>query len=296
MKLTIDPSPYRCTGKEKFKIAKALTKRKQRLYSSEADLKTKLAAYQNEIDELQQKMFAEDRQGLLVIFQAMDAAGKDGTIRHVMSGINPGGVEVQNFKRPSDEELDHDYLWRCMKVATPRGRLGIFNRSYYEEVLICKVHPEIVTKYQRLPLEATQKLGKLFDQRYEDIANYEAYLSRNGIQVIKFFLHVSKAEQKKRFLERIETPAKNWKFNAADVKERAFWSDYMAAYEEVINRTATKSCPWYAIPADDKGDMRLLVSAAILHHLKAMELNWPSLPEEQIAGLATAKAALLAEK
>jgi PPK2 family polyphosphate:nucleotide phosphotransferase len=296
MKLTIDPTPYRFNGKEKFKIVKAPTKRSRRLYESDEDLKSKLAAYQDEIDELQQKMFAEDRQGMLMIFQAMDAAGKDGTIRNVMSGINPGGVEVQNFKRPSDEELDHDYLWRCMKVATPRGRLGIFNRSYYEEVLICKVHPEIVTKYQRLPLESTDKMGKLFDQRYEDISNYETYLSRNGIQVVKFFLNVSKAEQKKRFLERIETPNKNWKFNAADVKERTFWNKYMEAYEDAINRTATKSCPWYAIPADDKGDMRLLVSAAILSHLKAMNLKWPTLPEEQVAGLATAKAALLAEK
>ena len=295
MKLNIDPSPYRINGKEKFKIAKAPTKRSGRLYKNEADLKLKLEAYQKEIDELQQKMYADDRKGLLLIFQAMDAAGKDGTIRNVMSGINPGGIEVQNFKRPSEEELDHDYLWRCMKVTPPRGRIGIFNRSYYEEVLVCKVHPEIVTKYQRLPMDATKKMGKLYEQRYEDIANFETYLTNNGITVVKFFLNVSKAEQKERFLERIDEPAKNWKFNLGDVKERAYWDAYMDAYQDAIRATATPNCPWYAVPADDKGDMRLIVSAAILHHMKEMNLNWPQLPEDQVASLATAKAALLAE-
>jgi PPK2 family polyphosphate:nucleotide phosphotransferase len=295
MKLTIDPSPFCQSGKHAFKIAKASTKLKKHLYKDDADLKKKLAAYQDEIDELQQKMYAQDRYGLLVIFQAMDAAGKDGTIRHVMGGINPGGVEVQNFKRPSDEELDHDYLWRCMKVTPPRGRIGIFNRSYYEEVLVCKVHPSIVTEGQRLPQEATQKMGRLWEKRYQDISNFESYLTNNGIQVVKFFLHVSKEEQKQRFLERIDTPAKNWKFNLGDVKERAFWKDYMKAYEEAINQTATKDSPWYVIPADDKGDMRLLVSAAILAQLKELELAWPELPKEQLASLAEAKAALLAE-
>jgi PPK2 family polyphosphate:nucleotide phosphotransferase len=241
-------------------------------------------------------MYADDRRGLLLVFQAMDAAGKDGTVRHVMSGINPGGVEVQNFKRPSEEELDHDYLWRCMKVAPPRGRIGIFNRSYYEEVLVCKVHPEIVTKYQRLPLDATEKMGTLFEQRYEDIANYESYLTRNGITVVKFFLNVSKAEQKARFLERIDTQSKNWKFNPGDVQERSHWHAYMDAYQEAINATATKQSPWYVVPADDKGDMRLIISAAILQHLQAMDLHWPKLPADLIAGLAAAKATLLAEK
>lgn len=293
---SIDPKPFRCNGMKALKLSKETAKLKTRLYKNDADLKSKLAAYQDAIDTLQQKMYAQDRYGLLVIFQAMDAAGKDGTIRSVMTGINPGGVEVQNFKRPSEEELDHDYLWRCMKVMPPRGRIGIFNRSYYEEVLVCKVHPEIVTKGQRLPAEATQHLEKLFAHRYEDITRFEEYLTRNGIHVVKFFLNVSKAEQKKRFLERIDTPAKNWKFNVGDVKERARWDDYMRAYQDAINATASKSAPWYVIPADDKGDMRLLVSAAILQHLKDMELKWPTLPPEQVASLAEAKAQLLAEQ
>ena len=208
MKNALDPKPFRVNGKARFKIHKAATKLPKRLYQNEADLKRKLAAYQEAIDELQQRMYAQDRFGLMVILQAMDAAGKDGTLRHVISGINPGGIEVQNFKRPSEEELDHDFLWRCMKVAPSRGRIGIFNRSYYEEVLVCKVHPEIVTKFQRLPVEATEKMSKLWEHRYQDISNYEQYLGRNGIQVVKFFLHVSKAEQKQRFLERIETWAR----------------------------------------------------------------------------------------
>lgn len=293
---SIDPKPFRFNGKRALKIGKAASKLKTRLYKNEADMKSKLEVYRVAIDTLQQKMYAQDRYGLLVVFQAMDAAGKDGTIRNVMNGINPGGVEVQNFKRPSEEELDHDYLWRCMKVTPPRGRIGIFNRSYYEEVLVCRVHPEIVTKGQRLPTEATRDMGKLFAQRFKDIAQFENYLIRNGIHVVKFFLNVSKAEQKKRFLERIDTPAKNWKFNAGDVKERARWDDYMRAYEDAVNATASKSAPWYVIPADDKGDMRLLVSAAILQQLKDMELKWPTLHPDQVASLAEAKAQLLAEK
>lgn len=296
MKTPLDPKPFRVNGKSSLKLHKAATELPQHLYKNAVDLKTKLTAYQDTIDELQQKMYAQDRQGLLLILQAMDAAGKDGTLKHVMSGINPCGVEVQSFKRPSDEELSHTYLWRCAKVAPPRGSIGIFNRSYYEEVLICKVHPEIVTKYQHLPAEATEKLGKLWEQRYEDIRNYETHLVRNGIQVVKIFLNVSKGEQKKRFLERIETPAKNWKFNADDVKERAHWDEYMDAYETAINETAAKSAPWYVVPADDKGDMRLIVSAILLHHLREMKLSWPKLPAEQLASLAEAKATLLAEK
>ncbi len=296
MKLSVDPKPFRCAGKAKFKIASAPTKLRQRLYQSAADLQAQIAGYQKEIDELQQRMYAEGRRGLLIIIQAMDAAGKDSTILHVMNGINPAGVEVQSFKRPSEEELGHDFLWRSMKVVPGRGRIGIFNRSYYEEVLVCKVHPEIVQNFQRLPLETTEKMSTLFTQRYEDIANYESYLTGNGIQVVKFFLHVSKAEQKQRFLDRIEKPSKNWKFNVADLKERALWDDYMAAYQAAINATATKQCPWYVVPADDKGDMRLIVSAAILKHLKAMDLEWPKLPAEQVAGLAAAKVALLAEQ
>ena len=295
MKNALDPKPYRVSGKTPFKILKARTSLKQHLYKNAADLKAKLTAYQEAIDELQQKMYAQDRIAMLLIFQAMDAAGKDGTLRHVMSGINPGGVEVYSFKRPSDEELDHDFLWRCAKVTPQRGHIGIFNRSYYEEVLVCKVHPEIVTKYQRLPSEATQKMGRLWKNRYRDIANYEAFLECNGTKVVKFFLHVSKEEQKNRFIERIDTPSKNWKFNADDIKERAHWDAYMSAYEDAINETATPEAPWYVVPADDKGDMRIIVSAAILQHLQSLNLRWPTLPAEQVNALSGAKAALLAE-
>ncbi len=295
MKLDIDLKDFAVAGKEKFRIKKAATSLKRRLYSSDEDLKKRLEEFREEIDELQQKMFAHDRHGLLVIFQAMDAAGKDGTLRHVMSGINPGGVEVHFFKRPSEEELDHDFLWRCQKVATPRGRIGIFNRSYYEEVLVCRVHPEIVTKYQRLPEGATRKLDKLWPQRLEDIRHYESYLAANGIHVVKFFLHVSKGEQKKRFLERIDTPSKNWKFNAGDVAEREHWDAYMDAYEAAINATGTNEAPWYVVPADDKGDMRLIVSKIILEHLEDLNLKWPVLAKEQQASLAECRKRLLAE-
>ena len=295
MKNSLDPKPYRVNGKTPFKILKARTGLKQHHYKNSADLKAQLTAYQDAIDELQQKMYAQDRLAMLIIFQAMDAAGKDGTLRHVMSGINPGGVEVYSFKRPSDEELDHDFLWRCAKVTPQRGHIGIFNRSYYEEVLVCKVHPEIVTKYQRLPAEATRKMGRLWKNRYRDIANYERFLDDNGTKVVKFFLHVSREEQRKRFIERIDTPSKNWKFNADDVKERAHWDDYMHAYEDAINATATPEAPWYVVPADDKGDMRLIVSAVILQHLQSLNLQWPTLPTEQVAALSDAKAALLAE-
>jgi PPK2 family polyphosphate:nucleotide phosphotransferase len=240
-------------------------------------------------------MYAQNRQGLLLVFQAMDAAGKDSTIKHVMSGVNTQGVECHAFKRPTDAELDHDFLWRTTRVLPPRGRIGIFNRSYYEEVLVCRVHPEIVTKIQRLPAETTKNLDKLFADRLKDIRNLESYCHRNGIRIVKFFLHVSKEEQKKRFLARIDTPSKNWKFEEGDVKERAHWKDYMAAYEDAISTTATEECPWYVVPADDKKNMRLIVSAAILAEMQTMKLKYPELPEEQKKHLQAAKQLLLAE-
>jgi PPK2 family polyphosphate:nucleotide phosphotransferase len=240
-------------------------------------------------------MFAHDRYSLLLIFQAMDAAGKDGTIKHVISGINPHGVEVHAFKRPGDEELDHDYLWRTTKVLPSRGKVGIFNRSYYEEVLVCRVHPEIVTKYQRLPEETTSKLDELWPRRFKEIRNFEAMLHANGTRVVKFFLHVSKEEQKKRLLKRIDTPAKNWKFNTGDLAERALWKDYMRAYEEALEGTATKDSPWYVVPADDKGNMRLIVSAVILHEMARMKMKWPVLPPDQQAALGAARKTLMEE-
>jgi PPK2 family polyphosphate:nucleotide phosphotransferase len=222
--------------------------------------------------ELQDKLYAQDRRSLLVVFQAMDAAGKDGTIKHVMSGVNPAGVQVHSFKAPSPEELDHDYLWRCVRALPERGRIGIFNRSYYEEVLVVRVHREILAT-QKLPADCVGK--DIFKQRMRDIAGFEDYLGRNGTRVLKFYLHVSKDEQKKRFLERIEQPEKNWKFAAGDVKERVYWDEYMAAYEDAIRATASEENPWYVVPADNKWFTRLVVVGAIVRALEAMNLAYP---------------------
>ncbi|MBL9117800.1 MAG: polyphosphate kinase 2 family protein [Verrucomicrobiaceae bacterium] len=293
MKSAIELKDFRVTS-SKFSISKAKTNVKA-FYRDDPDYEGQLAEHRAEIDDLQQKMYAHDRYGLLVIFQAMDAAGKDGAIKHVMSGINPHGVEVHAFKRPSEDELDHDYMWRTQLKLPPRGRIGVFNRSYYEEVLICKVHPEIVQNSQRLPNEESRDLKKLFRKRLDDMASFEAYAHRNGIRVMKVMLHVSKDEQRKRFLERIDDPAKNWKFNSGDVAERAHWKSYMKAYEEAIQATATKDCPWYVIPADDKKNARLLAAAAILHELKQMGLEWPVLSPEEKAKLAQMRQSLLAD-
>ena len=293
MKLSADLDDFRITS-SKFSIEKAKTKVKD-LYKDDAHYETLLAEYREEIDELQQQMYAHDRYGMLVIFQAMDAAGKDGAIKHVMSGVNPHGVEVHYFKRPSEDELDHDFMWRTMLKLPPRGRIGIFNRSYYEEVLVCKVHPEIIQKYQRIPDEEKKDMKHLFQKRYDDIAAFEAYAHRNGIRVVKIMLHVSKDVQKERFIERIDEAAKNWKFNAGDVAERAHWDAYMQAYEDAIQSTATKDSPWYVIPADDKKNARLIASAALLHEMKKLQLNWPELPAEQKAELAKIRSQLLAE-
>lgn len=295
MKLQLDLKDFRVPDGRPFQIKKAKTQVKS-LYRDDAHYERLIAEFRTEIDELQQKMYAQDRQGLLIIFQAMDAAGKDSTIKHVMSGVNTQGVESHAFKRPTSSELDHDFLWRTTRVMPPRGRIGIFNRSYYEEVLICRIHPEIVTSIQRLPDKTTKNLDKLFKDRLKDIRNFETYNHRNGIRVLKFFLHVSKSEQKKRFLARIDTPSKNWKFEEGDVKERGHWSEYMEAYEDAIRATATDDCPWYVVPADDKKNMRLIVSAAVLKEMQSMKLKYPELPPEQKARLAAAREFLLKEK
>jgi PPK2 family polyphosphate:nucleotide phosphotransferase len=294
MKLKINLDDFRVASGKDFRIKKAKTKVKS-LYRDNAHYEELIAQFRIEIDELQQKMYAQDRHGMLMIFQAMDAAGKDSTIKHVMSGVNTEGVESHAFKRPTANELDHDFLWRHLRVMPPRGRLGIFNRSYYEEVLVCKIHPEIVTHIQRLPKATTADLKRLFKDRLQDIANYEAFSHRNGIHITKFFLHVSKEEQKKRFLSRIDTPSKNWKFEEGDVKERAHWDDYMKAYQDAIRATATEQCPWYVIPADDKKNMRLIVSAAVLHELQNLRLTWPKLPKDQLAVLAQSRELLMNE-
>ena len=241
---------------------------------------------------MQDILYAQDKWSLLIIFQAMDAAGKDGAIKHVMSGVNPQGCQVSSFKAPSSEELDHDFLWRCQKHLPERGRIGIFNRSYYEEVLVVRVH-EAILKGQKLPEKLVTK--DIWEDRFQDIRNFEKYLNRNGTIVIKFFLNVSKEEQKERFIERIEDPEKNWKFSAGDVKERGYWNDYMHAYEELIKNTSTEKSPWYVIPADNKSYARIAIASAIITALDEMDLEYPTVSEEKLAELQAVKKALLAE-
>ena len=243
--------------------------------------------------ELQDVLYAQDRWSVLLIFQAMDAAGKDGTIKHVMSGVNPQGCQVASFKAPTSDDLDHDYLWRCMKQLPERGRIGIFNRSYYEETLVVRVHPEFLAG-QKLPPECVTK--HIWRERFEDIRAFERYLTRNGTIVRKFFLHVSREEQEKRFLERLEQPEKNWKFSANDVKERAFWKDYMRAYEDTIRETATEDAPWYVVPADNKWFTRAVVAAAVIDALGSRHLHYPRVTAAQRRELAAARATLLAGK
>ena len=243
--------------------------------------------------DLQEKLYAQDRWSVLLIFQAMDAAGKDGTISHVMSGVNPQGCEVHSFKSPSPEELDHDFLWRTTCRLPQRGRIGIFNRSYYEEVLVVRVHPEILAK-QKLPESVVTK--KIWKERFEDINAFEKYLARNGTLIRKFFLHVSKGEQKRRFLSRLEEPSKNWKFSLADAKERGHWNEYMDAYEDAIRETSTPWAPWHVVPADNKWFTRLAVAAAVVDALQSLDLHFPELSDAQRAELAKVRQALLAEK
>ncbi len=242
--------------------------------------------------EFQDRLYAQDSWGLLLIFQAMDAAGKDGTIKHVMSGVNPQGCQVSSFKAPSSVDLDHDYLWRCMQCLPERGRIGIFNRSYYEDTLVVRVHPELLER-QKIPPELVGK--DIWNERFKDIRHFESYLARNGIMVRKFFLHVSKKEQKRRFLERLNKPEKNWKFSANDIRERAYWDDYMAANEDMIRHTATKEAPWYVVPADNKWFTRVAVAAAIIETLVSLNLHYPKVSEDALRQLEAAKQALLAE-
>jgi PPK2 family polyphosphate:nucleotide phosphotransferase len=243
--------------------------------------------------ELQDMLYAQDRWAVLLIFQAMDAAGKDGAVKHVMSGVNPQGCQVFSFKAPSPEELDHDYLWRCFRHLPERGRIGIFNRSYYEETLIVRVHREFLER-QKLPPELVTK--DIWQERFQDIRYFERYLTRNGVVIRKFFLHVSKKEQKKRFLERIEEPEKHWKFSASDIEERQYWNDYMAAYEDTIRNTATKHAPWYVVPADNKWFTRVVVAAAVIEALSSLNLNYPEVSKEKLKELGAAKKALLADR
>lgn len=242
---------------------------------------------------MQDILYAQDKWSVLLIFQAMDAAGKDGAIKHVMSGVNPQGCQVFSFKAPSSEDLDHDFLWRCQKHLPERGRIGIFNRSYYEEVLVVRVHKQIL-KSQKLPKKLFTK--NIWENRFEDIRNFEKYLNRNGTIVIKFFLNVSKKEQKERFIERVDDPDKNWKFSASDAKERGYWDDYMRAYEELIKKNSTKKSPWYVIPADNKSYARIAISSAIITALEELDLEYPKVSEAKIAELQAVKQSLLNEE
>lgn len=255
--------------------------------------KEALATGVDALTKLQDVLYAQDRWSVLLVFQAMDAAGKDGTIKHVMSGVNPQGCQVSSFKSPTSTDLEHDYLWRCVKELPERGRIGIFNRSYYEETLVVRVHPEFLAG-QKLPTDCVTK--KIWDQRFEDIRNFESYLRRNGTIVLKFFLHLSKDEQKKRFLDRLDTPEKNWKFSANDAKERGFWDDYMRAYEETVQATATPDAPWYVVPADNKWYTRVVVAAAVIDALASLDLHYPKVTEAKEKELAIARAALVGEK
>ena len=242
--------------------------------------------------DLQDMLYAQDRYAVLLIFQAMDAAGKDGAIKHVMSGINPQGCQVYSFKAPTSEDLDHDFLWRCMRCLPERGRIGIFNRSYYEETLVVRVHKEFLEK-QRLPPELVTK--DIWEERFQDIRAFERYLTRNGVIVRKFFLNVSRKEQRKRFLSRIEEPEKNWKFSGSDIEERGYWNDYMDAYDDMIRNTATKRAPWYVVPADNKWFSRVVVAAAVIDALASLDLAYPKVSDAKLKSLAAAKRSLLGE-
>ena len=284
--------PYRVTHGKKFQLKDFDPGDTGRLHSK-ADASGLLQKGSAALSELQDRLYAANQWGLLLIFQAMDAAGKDGAIKHVMSGVNPAGCQVYSFKAPSSEELDHDFMWRTSQRVPERGRIGIFNRSYYEETLIVRVHPEILKSEKIPPSLVTPDIWK---QRFEDINCFEHYLSRNGILVRKFFLNLSKAEQKRRFLARLEHPEKNWKFSDADVHEREYWDDYMKAYEDMISHTSTGYAPWYVVPADNKWFTRLVVAAAIVETLEDLKLRYPEVDPAQRKDLETARALLEGKK
>ncbi len=284
-------APYRITDGKKFRL-RDVDPNDTAGFKDEDKPRAKEALQMgvDALSQLQEVLYAQDRWSVLLIFQAMDAAGKDGAIKHVMSGINPQGCQVTSFKTPSAEDLDHDFMWRCVRHLPERGRIGVFNRSYYEEVLVVRVHQEIL---QRQKLPATLVTKRIWEERYEDIGNFERYLTRNGTIVLKFFLNVSKKEQRKRFLERLDKPEKNWKFSQADVAERAHWDDYMHAYEEAIRATAAKHAPWYVVPADNKWFTRIVVAAAIIDQLASLDLSFPKIDAAKRQELEAARAALM---
>ena len=281
--MKIDPKDFRVRGGKKLRLAKWATGIRS-LYKSEKQYKELLAADVAELSALQRLLYASNAYSVLLIFQAMDAAGKDGAISHVLSGVNPQGCEVYSFKHPSAEELEHDFLWRTTCRLPARGRIGVFNRSYYEEVLVVRVHPEIL-RSEGIPDELAGK-KKVWKGRYRSIVDLEKHLHRNGTRVIKFFLHLSKGEQRKRFLGRIDVPDKNWKFSQADVAERKFWDQYMKAYEECLSATSTKTAPWHVVPADDKYNARLIVSRVVIDVLRGLEMSYPKMTAARRSELA----------
>jgi len=284
---------YRVTRGKGFKLKDVDPKDTAHLTSADkGEAKEMLGRGVDWLAEQQDMLYAQDHWAVLLVFQAMDAAGKDGTIKHVTSGINPQGCQVTSYKQPSSEELDHDYLWRYMRNVPARGQIGIFNRSYYEELLVVKVHEELLARQKLHPSLVTKKI---WEQRYEEISNYEKYLCRNGVVVVKFFLHVSKGEQKRRFMERLDQPEKNWKFSASDVAERGHWSEYQDAYEEAIKNTASKHAPWYVVPADNKWFTRLVVAAAVVDAIAGLDLHYPVIGPDKRKALAAARRTLEAE-
>ncbi len=293
MKLAKLAQTYRIDKPETFRLADCDPADCSGLDIDKSEAKDMLADGVKQLSKLQVKLYAQDRWAVLAILQAMDAAGKDGVIKHVMSGINPQGCQVFSFKAPSAQELDHDFMWRTTACLPERGRIGIFNRSYYEEVLVVRAHPDILAR-QRLPQRLVS--GNIWKERFEDIRDFERYLARNGTLILKFFLHVSKEEQRKRFLDRLEEPDKRWKFSMGDVSERKLWDDYMRYYEEMIRETSRPQAPWYVIPADKKWFTRLAVAAAMVDAVERLELSFPAIPDAAAKDLEAARTALLAEK
>ena len=285
-------SPYLVPADGSFELAESLTRPPEGAGNKDA-WKGQLGEHVDQLADLQRKLYADDRFALLLVFQAMDAAGKDSTIRKVFSGVNPAGFQVSSFKQPSDEELDHDFLWRSARALPERGRIGVFNRSYYEEVLVVRVHPEYL-RGQKLP-EATPH-EELWQQRYESIRDHEKHLARNGTVVLKFWLNVSRAEQRQRFLDRIDEPKKNWKFSAGDVAESRLWDEYMDAYQDALRATSRPWAPWYAIPADSKPFMRATVADIVVRTLEALPLRWPEPSDEDRAEMKALRAELEAKK
>jgi PPK2 family polyphosphate:nucleotide phosphotransferase len=282
--------PFRVTDGKKFRLKKIDPADTLHLDAEDKPrAKEALGLGVQVLADLQDRLYAQDRWALLLIFQAMDAAGKDGAIKHVMSGVNPQGCQVFSFKSPTSDDLDHDYLWRCMKCLPERGRIGIFNRSYYEETLAVRVHPEFLAN-QKLPKQRVSK--RIWDERFEDISNFERYLDHNGVLIRKFFLHVSEEEQRRRFLERLEDPEKNWKFSANDAAERKYWRAYMDAYEDTIRNTASDHAPWYVVPADNKWFTRIVVAAAVIETLDSLDLRYPKVDDAKKKELAAARKAL----